>query len=98
MRKLIIAAIALAVAGPVFAQSFDPSIGSGNLAPTIMRTAPGAESAFAQVVTPAPKKAHPVKQKAGTTKQTTGVAAPTNPNSPAACGGGSAGYNEKCSQ
>jgi len=59
--RTIIAAAALAtiVASPAFAQSYDPSVGSGNIAPRVTAPAPrvlyrGAHGAFAQVPYRAP--------------------------------------------
>jgi hypothetical protein len=57
MKKLIIAtALAATIASPAFAQSYDPSVGSGNIAPKIVAgvTAPqlklhNALGAYAQV-------------------------------------------------
>ena len=56
--KTIIAAATLAtlIASPAFAQSYDPSVGSGNIAPQVQVQAPtlqmklqGAQGAYAQV-------------------------------------------------
>lgn len=58
MKKMILAAAALVLATPAFAQSYDPSVGSGNIAraqaarPSLyMQVAPRAydQGAFAQV-------------------------------------------------
>jgi hypothetical protein len=52
MKTILLVATALAVASPAFAQSYDPSVGSGNIArgqsapPTVYR---GPEGAFARV-------------------------------------------------
>src|SRR5215470_9405112 len=57
MKKMLFAAAALVLATPAFAQSYDPSVGSGNLVQSqatrpgvYMQFAPqGAAAAFAQV-------------------------------------------------
>jgi len=55
MKKLIIAtALAAAIASPAFAQSYDPSVGSGNIAPRVTAQAShlklhNALGAYAQV-------------------------------------------------
>jgi len=57
MKKMLFAAAALVLATPAFAQSYDPSVGSGNIAPAqasqpgvYMQFAPqSAAGAFAQV-------------------------------------------------
>jgi hypothetical protein len=55
MKRFIIAtALAAAIASPAFAQSYDPSVGSGNIAPKVVAQAPqlklyNALGAYAQV-------------------------------------------------
>ena len=52
MKKVILVAAALVMASPAFAQSYDPDIGSGNIAPA--PAAPtlfqGADGAYARVI------------------------------------------------
>jgi len=59
MKKMIFAAAFLAIASPAFAQSYDPSVGSGNLVGPVAaahttHAAPrvylGAESAYTRVI------------------------------------------------
>jgi hypothetical protein len=63
--KTTIAAVALAtlIASPAVAQSYDPSVGSGNIAPRVTAPAPrvlyrGAHGAYAQVPHGAPVVGH----------------------------------------
>jgi len=52
MKKVILVAAAMMMASPAFAQSYDPDIGSGNIAPA--QAAPtvfqGAQGAYARVL------------------------------------------------
>lgn len=65
MKKTIgAAALAAIIATPAFAQSYDPSVGSGNIAPQVTAAAPrttldlGARGAYAQVPHGAPAVVH----------------------------------------
>jgi hypothetical protein len=52
MKTILLVATALTVASPAFAQSYDPSVGSGNIARAQSAPQPvyrGAEGAFARV-------------------------------------------------
>jgi hypothetical protein len=51
MNKVILVAAALVMASPAFAQSYDPDVGSGNIAPAQAATTvfPGAAGAYARV-------------------------------------------------
>jgi hypothetical protein len=52
MKTMLLAAAALFIAAPAFAQSYDPEVGSGNIAPA--QAAPvyqGAQGAYARVPT-----------------------------------------------
>jgi hypothetical protein len=78
MKKLLIAAAILAIGSPAFAQSYDPEVGSGNIAGAFSAPRPyaaprvyaapriyqGAEGAFAQVIpgTRGRRQAAPVYQ------------------------------------
>jgi len=59
MKKIVLAVSAvLALASPALAQSFDPSVGSGNIAaPAASGSYQSAEGAFAQVVPGTPRRA-----------------------------------------
>src|SRR5262245_46649560 len=52
MNKIILVAAALVMASPAFAQSYDPDLGSGNIAPAQAAPTvfPGAEGAYARVL------------------------------------------------
>jgi hypothetical protein len=39
MNKLVTVAVAMLIASPAFAQSYTPSVGSGNIAPSLSRPA-----------------------------------------------------------
>jgi hypothetical protein len=89
----LIAAVAVVIAMPAFAQSFDPEAGSGNVAPfsyapTVVQSAKVAanQTGHAKIVA----------RRSGSHAfaMVPGAASGTDSNNPALTGGGSAGYNE----
>jgi hypothetical protein len=55
MTRLVAVAFATMVAVPAFAQSYDPSVGSGNIAPQVVENpAPGADRALGAYARSAP--------------------------------------------
>jgi hypothetical protein len=100
MKKTTLALVAaLAVtsfASPVFAQSYDPSYGTGNVLPFAYGA--GAIKQRSVAVPPAGLTAGPQRQTAGRSGYNSFASVPSgnsasNSNSPQVTGGGSAGYN-----
>ena len=85
MKKFMLGtAIALLLATPALAQSYDPNMGTGNIAPPFWYQPEGA-GAFAMEPTPVPSAHLPQFRE-------------VNPYSPGGCGAGSIGYNEQLEQ
>jgi hypothetical protein len=93
----LVAALAVtSFASPVFAQSYDPSVGTGNVLPFAF--GPGGVKQRSVAVPPAGLTAGPQHQIAGRNGYNSFASVPSgnsasNSNSPQATGGGSAGYN-----
>jgi hypothetical protein len=79
-------AVLTAVATPVFAQSFDPDLGTGNLQPF----------AYAPITQqkPVQKMKAAARQSGLRAFAKVGVPSASNPDSPELTGGGSLGYNQ----
>ena len=94
MSKLaLIAAVTAVIATPSFAQSFDPDVGSGNVAPY---------SYSPDAVQSSKVAAHQTRQDKVAARRSglhsfasvSGAASGSNANDPAVTGGGSTGYNQ----
>jgi hypothetical protein len=91
-RFAVIAAVAAAIASPALAQSFDPEVGTGNIAPFSFQPSAGA----AVVAHRAIAKRNVAQQKQNGLDAFAFV--PRGSNDPALTGGGSIGYNEMVKQ
>lgn len=97
-RFAVVAAVAaIGTAGPAFAQSFDPDVGTGNIVPFSV----GPASAPSPVLQPTRVTVRTVRNHTVATRQSGVNAFAMMPAvgtgsafSPAATGGGSVGYNE----